>query len=195
MTEKDLFLKSFSDFLKNRGYDVENDENYIDTPKRVYSVFTELAHPKNEIIENARKILNKVLFPCAMNSGDPKEAPGMLLVKDVEVVTLCPHHLVPVLMRVGFGYIPGKKVVGLSKIPRYLKELGKALWLQEEYTQAAADLFVEEVECAGCMVIARGIHGCMRYRGIKEEDQITTSVVRGLFWEPQVRAEAMNLGI
>lgn len=199
--ERERFIQVFSDFLKKRGYDVDNDPNYAETPLRVYRVYNELVVSREEAIKSAKGVLSKT-FPYLVGSGvnvnnlQPSESvPGILLVKDIEVTTLCPHHLLPVFMRVGFAYIPQERVVGLSKVVRFLKELGKGLWLQEEYTHVAADVFMEEVKCAGCMVVVRAVHGCMRYRGVREGNEIVTSVIRGVFCDIDVKEEVIKLGI
>ncbi len=181
------FAAFFREFLIEKGYDVVGDDNFIDTPARVEKVFNELIKTRDEAITNAKNFLNKRF------STDNRKFTGMLSVKGVEVVTMCPHHLLPVRMNVDFAYIPDGYVVGLSKIVRFLKELGRALWLQEEFTELAVDIFTEKMDCQGCMAVVRGVHGCMIYRGVQEEDVITTSAIRGVFEESIVREEALML--
>jgi len=171
-------------FLEERGYS-NGDENFRDTPKRVWKVLDEFVQPKEEVFRRVVEILERASFPSSYG--------GIVLVDDVKVYSLCPHHLLPVELRVAFAYIPAGKVVGLSKIPRFLKELGKCLLLQEDYTGVTLDMFMEVVKPEGAMVVVEGIHFCMRMRGVREEESVVQTLgVRGAFEGESVKMEVLS---
>ena len=118
----------------------------------------------------------------------------IVMVQGIDFVSLCEHHLLPFSGTVDFAYLPKGKVVGLSKIPRFIRILAQRPQVQERLTTEIADTFCEVVEPAGVMVVVRGVHSCMRYRGVRSDGNMLTSVVRGVFKdEPEARAEAMKL--
>jgi len=170
--------------LEERGYKI-SDDNFTDTPMRVWKVFDEFIRPRDEVFSKVVEILEKASFPSNYS--------GIVLVDNVKVYSLCPHHLLPVEMRVSFAYIPAGKVVGLSKIPRFLKELGKCLLLQEDYTGVGLDVFMEVVKPGGAMIVVEGVHFCMRMRGVREEESVVQTLgVRGAFEEESVKVEVLN---
>jgi len=179
-----VFKEVISKLLEEREYK-NSDENFRDTPKRVWSVFNEFIQPKEKVFKEVAEILKKALFPSSYS--------GIVLVDNVKVYSLCPHHLLPVEMEVAFAYIPSGKVVGLSKIPRFLKELGKCLLLQEDYTGVALDMFIEVVKPEGAMIVVEGVHFCMRMRGVREKESVAQTLgVRGAFEEEAVKMEVLS---
>jgi GTP cyclohydrolase I len=180
----EAFKNAVADLLASRGYD-SGDENFKDTPRRVWLVLDEFIQPKQTVLKRAREILEKAAFPSTYY--------GIVLLDNIKVYSLCPHHLLPVEMRVAFAYIPGGKVVGLSKIPRFLKELGKCLMLQEDYTDIALDTFTDVVKAGGAMIVVEGIHFCMRMRGVGEQEStVQTLGIRGLFERQKVKMEVLS---
>lgn len=105
----------------------------------------------------------------------------MLVVKDIRVWTLCPHHLLPCEFRVYVGYIPTGKVLGLSKFARIAEILAKRPIMQEQYSTELASLLVDRLQPRGVAVYVVGRHGCMTSRGVKQHSDVVTSVVRGDF--------------
>jgi GTP cyclohydrolase I len=179
-----VFKEVISKLLEEREYK-NSDENFKGTPRRVWSVFNEFIQPKEKVFRKVAEVLEKASFPSSYS--------GIVLVDNVKVYSLCPHHLLPVEMKVAFAYIPAGKVVGLSKIPRFLKELGKCLLLQEDYTGVALDMFMEVVKPEGAMIIVEGVHFCMRMRGVREEESaVQTLGVRGAFEEETVKMEVLS---
>lgn len=169
--------------LEEGSYDLD-DDNFRDTPRRVVSWLKEFCRSKEEAIRKAEEVLS-----ASFTSGYG----GIVLVQGVRVFSLCPHHLLPVEMDVGFAYIPSGKVVGVSKIPRFLKELGKALWLQEDYTQKALQVFEKVLSPRGVMIVVKGVHFCMRMRGVKEENAVMqTMAISGVFEEEKVKVEVLH---
>lgn len=180
----DNLLISVSAFLSSKGYDLVSDQNFVDTPRRFLSWFDEFTANREQCVELAKEILSKKF---------PSDYQGIVLVQDVLVFSLCPHHLLPVKMNVSFAYIPDRYVVGISKIPRYLGELAKALWLQEDYTQVALRVFDSVLSPQGVMVIVEGEHLCMKMRGVEEPDStIQTMAVSGAFEDQSVKIEVLN---
>jgi len=178
------FMEAVKSLLESRGYS-NNDDNFKDTPKRVWNVFDEFIQPREEVIKRATEILEKASFPSIYD--------GIILVDNVKVYSLCPHHLLPVEMKVAFAYVPGGRVIGLSKIPRFLKELGKCLLLQEDYTGEALNMFMEVIKPKGAMIVVEGVHFCMRMRGVKEQEStVQTLGVRGIFEDQSVKMEVLS---
>jgi len=179
-----VFMKVIRELLEERGYS-SNDNNFTDTPRRVWNVLDEFIQSKEVVFKKVVEILERALFSSIYD--------GVILVDNVKVYSLCPHHLLPVEMKIAFAYIPDGKVVGLSKIPRFLKELGKCLLLQEDYTGIALDMFMEVVKPKGAMIVVEGAHFCMRMRGVKEQESIMQTLgVRGIFEDQSVKMEVLS---
>lgn len=149
--------------LQGMGVDL-SDRNYSGTPGRVARMYAELFTPQQN---------NYATFPERHDS--------MVVLRGHLVHGVCPHHLVPVEMRVYVGYIPHKEVLGLSKLARVAEEPLTGPVLQEVYTDTVADLLLERMEAKGVGVVVSGRHGCMRHRGVKSDADVVTSAMRGLF--------------
>jgi len=118
----------------------------------------------------------------------------IVVVRGIDFVSLCEHHLLPFSGQVDFAYLPVGKVVGLSKIPRFIQALASRPQVQERLTTQIADTFCDLVKPGGVVVVVRAQHSCMRLRGVKSTGEMVTSVVRGAFKdEPEARAEALTL--
>lgn len=153
------------------------DRNYRDTPARVAKMYEELFTPRSN---------NFATFPERHDS--------MVILRGHTVHAVCPHHLMPVEMRVYVAYIPGREVLGLSKLARVAEQPLTAPILQEVYTDTVADLLNERTHAQGVGVVVEGRHGCMRHRGIKSQGDIVTSALRGLFFHnPTARDEFLRL--
>lgn len=120
---------------------------------------------------------------------------AMVVVKNIEYYSLCEHHLLPFYGSVSVGYIPTDKVLGLSKIPRVVAAFSKRLQLQERMTYEIANWIQENLNPAGVMVVAKGVHLCVRMRGVESKSaEMVTSVVMGSFRdEASTRAEFLQL--
>lgn len=120
----------------------------------------------------------------------------MILVKDIELVSLCEHHLLPFTGVAHVGYIPSLegRVAGLSKIARLVEMYGRRLQVQERLTTQIAEALVEHLDASGVIVVIEAEHTCMTMRGVRKPGSRTvTSAVRGLLRAPATRAEAMSL--
>ncbi len=173
-------VKAVRLMLEGMGIDWKNDENFQETPERVCRAFREF---NNGLYENTNHM------KTFKSSYD-----GILLLKSVDAVGVCPHHLLPISYNVSFAYIPAGKVLGLSKVPRIIKQLCARPMLQEDLTKDIADNFQKKLKPTGVAVIVRGVHGCMKYRGVKEAEHVVTSELRGAFYrKSNTRAEFYSL--
>ncbi|MFE9607773.1 GTP cyclohydrolase I FolE [Streptomyces sp. NPDC006012] len=120
----------------------------------------------------------------------------MVLVKDIEIVSLCEHHLLPFHGVAHVGYIPAEtgKITGLSKLARLVEVFARRLQVQERLTTQIADSLVRILEARGVIVVIEAEHMCMSVRGIRKPGATTTtSAVRGQLRDATTRAEAMSL--
>jgi GTP cyclohydrolase I len=137
--------------------------------------------------QDPRQILNDALFEVSYDE--------MVIVKDIEVYSLCEHHLLPFFGRAHVAYIPNGKVVGLSKIPRLVDMFARRLQVQERLTQDVASTLEEILKPRGVAVVLESIHLCMMMRGVSQQNAFAiTSSLRGVFQsDPKTRAEFMDL--
>ena len=137
--------------------------------------------------QDPQKLLNGALFDVAYDE--------MVLVRDIELFSLCEHHLLPFFGACHVGYIPDKKVVGLSKIPRLVNMFSRRLQVQERLTNQIARALMEFVQPLGVAVIIEARHLCMAMRGVeKQHSQTVTSAMLGVFRDcQQTREEFLSL--
>ena len=123
------------------------------------------------------------------------EGEGAVLVRDVEFHSLCEHHLLPFFGRVHVAYLPGKKIIGLSKIPRLVDLYARRLQVQERLTEQVADALMQLIEPRGVIVLAEARHMCMAMRGVEKQLSLTaTRALRGVYAEDaQARAEILAM--
>ena len=108
------------------------------------------------------------------------EGEGAVLVRDIEFHSLCEHHLLPFYGRVHVGYLPGRRIIGLSKIPRIVDLFARRFQVQERLTEQVADALVKVLEPKGVVVLAEARHMCMAMRGVqKQHSSTTTRATRG----------------
>jgi GTP cyclohydrolase I len=119
----------------------------------------------------------------------------ILIVKDIPFYSLCAHHILPMFGHVSVAYVPGKKIVGLSKLPRIVKFFSARLQVQEDFTKELADYLHKKLGARGVFVIVKARHLCMEMRGAKTHDAETlSSAVRGVFdTNASTKAEALRL--
>jgi GTP cyclohydrolase I len=155
-----------------------------DTPRRVAMMWRELVAGMDQRAEDVMTVL------------PVKDYDEVVLVKDVPLVSICEHHLVPFIGRAHVAYIPKKnRVTGLSKLARIVELEARKLQVQERLTMAIADDIMRTLQPRGVMVVIEAEHLCMAIRGVQKPGTMTvTSVVRGLFRQkPATRAEALAL--
>jgi GTP cyclohydrolase I len=153
------------------------------TPKRVA---TALAWLTRGYGQDPREVVGNALFEEAHEN--------MVLVRDVEVYSLCEHHMLPFFGRVHVGYIPHGRVIGLSKIPRLIDVFARRLQVQERLTEQIADALQEVLEPHGVGVVIEAQHLCMMMRGVERQGSSTvTSAMRGAFCKGTTRQEFLQL--
>ena len=154
------------------------------TPRRVREAYEFLTSGYDQDID---EIVNGALMPV--------DTDGMVIVKDIEVYSLCEHHLLPFVGKVHVGYIPKKNVIGLSKIARIVDMFARRLQVQERMGQQICDALDQVLKAKGVGVVLEASHMCMMMRGVqKQHSKAVTSSVKGLFKEDEkTRQEFMSL--
>jgi len=157
-------------------------EGLLNTPKRVAGAYTELLSGYRT---DPAQLVNNAVFDV--------EYDDMVIVRDIEYFSLCEHHMLPFMGHVHVAYIPGKKVIGLSKIPRIVDMFSRRLQVQERLTRQIADFVKEVLDPRGVAVVMDGMHMCSMMRGVhKCHSGMTTSAMLGIFREDKgVRQEFM----
>jgi GTP cyclohydrolase I len=137
--------------------------------------------------ETAQEVVNGALFPSATDE--------MVIVKNIELYSLCEHHMLPFFGKCHVGYIPTGHVIGLSKIARVMDVFARRLQIQEELTRQIAEALMEILSPVGVGVIVEARHLCMMMRGVeKQNSEMTTSCMLGAFRDnAQTRSEFLSL--
>ena len=119
---------------------------------------------------------------------------GQVIIKDIEFYSFCEHHILPFFGRVSVGYVPGSKILGLSKVARIVNLYARRLQTQERFTRQVCDTIAESVGAKGVIVICNGQHMCMKMRGVEKQDSSTTTVATSGCYEEstQLRAEFIS---
>ena len=178
----DAISDHVSSILETLGEDPSR-EGLEDTPERVARAYQFLMHG---YALNPKDILQQALFEEAYDE--------MILVKNIEVYSLCEHHMLPFYGKAHVAYIPDGKIVGLSKIPRTVDVFARRLQVQERLTLQIRDAIDEVLEPLGTAVVIEAKHLCMMMRGAEKQNSMTTtSSVSGEFDEHATRAEFMRL--
>jgi GTP cyclohydrolase I len=159
-------------------------QGLLDTPKRVARSWEELTQGYGQ---NLEEIVNGAIFDEAANE--------VVLVKDIELYSLCEHHLLPFFGKCHVAYIPRGRVIGLSKIPRVVDMYARRLQVQERLTTQIADAVQSILDPFGVAVIIEAQHLCMMMRGVAKQNSVTkTSAMLGSFRsDPKTRAELIGI--
>ena len=134
--------------------------------------------------------------PCAIirSAMFDEEYSQMVLVKDIEVYSLCEHHMLPFFGKAHVAYIPNGRIVGLSKIPRIVDVFARRLQVQERLTNQIKDCIQETLNPVGVAVVIEAQHMCMQMRGLQKQNSVTTtSAFHGEFLKETTRQEFVNL--
>ena len=154
------------------GEDPDRD-GLLRTPYRVAKMYGELLEGYTQDLKTA---VNGALFDVEYGDDD------MIVVADIEYNSLCEHHMLPFVGKAHVAYIPRKKIVGLSKIPRIVDMFARRLQVQERMTHEIADALVEALDPVGVMVVVEGQHMCGALRGVKKHGvNMITTARRGAF--------------
>lgn len=169
--------------LKALGEDPQR-QGLLDTPKRVEKSLHYLTRGYQM---NINDLVNGALFDSDINE--------MVIVKNIELYSLCEHHLLPFYGKCHVAYLPKGKVLGLSKIPRIVDMFACRLQIQERLTQEIAQCIQEITDARGVGVVIEAEHLCMKMRGVeKQNSSMTTSVMLGLFrTQDRTRLEFLQL--
>ncbi len=161
-----------------------NRPGLIDTPKRAAKAFEFLTRGYHQSVED---VVNNALFPS--------DSDEMVLVQDVELYSLCEHHLLPFIGKCHVAYLPTGKVLGLSKVARLVDVFARRLQIQESLTQQIARTVMEVTGADGVGVIIEAQHMCMMMRGVEKQNSIMkTSSMLGTFRTSQkTRDEFLSL--
>jgi GTP cyclohydrolase I len=181
--ESDALEEAIHTLLREVGEDPQR-EGLIRTPGRVARSLRFLTSGYHQELD---KVLNGALFPVVYDE--------MVIVKDIEIFSLCEHHLLPFFGKCHVAYIPNQKVLGLSKIPRVVDVFAKRLQIQERLTMQIAEALMERIKPQGVGVIIEAKHLCMIMRGVEKQNSVAvTSHMTGVFKDCEVtRAEFLRL--
>lgn len=172
----------YSDILTQLGED-KNREGLLKTPERVAKALQFLTHGSS--LDPA------AILQSAMFTDEYKQ---MVIVKDIEVYSLCEHHLLPFIGKAHVAYIPNGHIVGLSKIPRVVDAFARRLQVQERLTVEIRDCIQNTLNPLGVAVVIEATHLCMQMRGIqKQNSTTTTSAFTGEFLKETTRSEFISL--
>jgi len=174
---------AFTEVITQCGEDA-NREGLLKTPERAAKAMQFLTHGYDL---NPRAILESALFNESYSE--------MVLVRDIEVYSLCEHHMLPFFGKAHVAYIPNGKIVGLSKIPRVVDAFARRLQVQERLTLEIRDCIQETLNPLGVAVVLECSHMCMQMRGVQKQNSSTTSsAFTGVFLEnDSTRKEFMHL--
>jgi GTP cyclohydrolase I len=159
-------------------------EGLRQTPRRVEQALRYLTEGYHQDLD---KLLNGALYSVCYDE--------MVIVKDIEVFSLCEHHLLPFFGKAHIAYVPNKKVIGLSKIPRLVDVFARRLQIQERLTSQIAQAIEQKIQPQGVGVVIEARHLCMMMRGVeKQHSRAVTSAMLGVFRDSkQTRDEFLSL--
>ncbi len=159
-------------------------EGLLDTPKRAAKAMQYLCNGYHKSLD---EVVNGALF-----ESDNDE---MVIVRDIELYSLCEHHLLPFIGKAHVAYIPTGKVLGLSKVARIVDMFARRLQIQENLTKQIADAIQQVTQAAGVAVVVEAQHMCMMMRGVeKQNSSMVSSVMLGEFRDnPATRSEFLSL--
>ncbi|MAS61328.1 MAG: GTP cyclohydrolase I FolE [Gammaproteobacteria bacterium] len=160
----------YKDIIHNIGEN-QNREGLLDTPKRAAKAMQFLTQGYDMDID---EVINNAMFPSKTDE--------IIIVKDIELYSMCEHHLLPFIGKCHVAYLPKGQVIGLSKIARIVDVFARRLQIQENLTSQIAHCILDKTNAAGAAVIIEAKHMCMMMRGVeKQNSTMTTSCMLGAF--------------
>ncbi|HLS97415.1 MAG: GTP cyclohydrolase I FolE [Porticoccaceae bacterium] len=156
-------IEAFATIIKSIGEDLER-PGLVDTPKRAAKAFEFLTRGYHQDLD---EVINNALFP-----SDSSE---MVIVKDIELYSMCEHHLLPFIGKCHVAYIPNGKVLGLSKVARIVDMYARRLQIQENLVMQIANTVEQVTGALGVAVIIEARHLCMMMRGVEKQNSVMKS--------------------
>ena len=182
MTDNSNLESSYRQILSELGEDAER-EGLIDTPARVAKAMRKLTEGYSLSLSD---IVNGAIFES--------DADGIVAVKNIELYSMCEHHMLPFFGKAHIAYIPNGKIVGLSKIPRVVDAFARRLQVQERLTDQIKNCINDTLNPFGVAVVIEAQHMCMQMRGIQKQNSVTTtSSFVGAFEKDSTRKEFISL--
>ncbi len=178
----DFLKENFSDIITCLGEDIHR-EGIIKTPERAAKAMQFLTQGYQQ---DAAQILKSAMFK--------EDYENMVIVKDIELYSLCEHHILPFFGKAHIAYIPDGHIVGLSKLPRVVDVFARRLQVQERLTKEILDCIDDTLKPKGVAVVIEASHMCMMMRGVQKQNSLTTtSGFRGAFEKIETRSEFLKL--
>ena len=166
----DDLVKAYSDIISGVGEDVSR-EGLLKTPERAARAMEFLTHGYGQTLD---EVVNNAIFST--------ENEEMVVVRNIELYSMCEHHLLPFIGQCHVGYLPNGKVIGLSKIARIIDMFARRLQIQENLTKEIADAVMDVTNAHGVAVQIHAKHLCMMMRGVeKQHSEMSTSIMLGAF--------------
>ena len=178
-----MLEQSFENIIEQLGEDASRD-GLKDTPKRAAKAYQYLTRGYQQDLET---VINGALFESTIRE--------IVIVKDIELYSMCEHHMLPFIGKCHVGYIPDGKVLGLSKVARVVDHFARRLQIQENLTEQIAQTMMDVVGAKGVGVIIEAKNLCMMMRGVEKQNSVmTTSMMLGSFRDKDAtRAEFLSL--
>nr|WP_321243224.1 GTP cyclohydrolase I FolE [uncultured Psychroserpens sp.] len=182
MKVTDDVKQRYKQIIEDLGEDTSRD-GLLKTPERASKAMQFLTQGYSQ---DAAEILKGAMFKESYND--------MVIVKDIEVYSLCEHHILPFFGKAHIAYIPNGHIVGLSKLPRIVDVFARRLQVQERLTHQILDCINDTLKPEGVAVVIEASHMCMMMRGVQKQNSVTTtSGFRGAFENIETRTEFLNL--
>lgn len=177
-----ILMDDYFNILKEVGENPKR-EGLVKTPERAAKAM--------QFLTQGYEMDAKNIIESAMFDEDYNE---MVIVKDIELYSLCEHHMLPFFGKAHIAYIPNGKIVGLSKLPRVVDVFARRLQVQERLTHEILDCIVETLNPIGAAIVIEARHMCMMMRGVQKQNSLTTtSAFRGQFRSIETRSEFLKL--
>jgi GTP cyclohydrolase I len=178
----DDVMDRYKNIIKDLGEDTAR-EGLVKTPERAAKAMQFLTQGYQQ---DAEQILKSAMFKESYNE--------MVIVKDIELYSLCEHHILPFFGKAHIAYIPNGHIVGLSKIPRIVDVFARRLQVQERLTEQILNCIDKTLKPQGVAVVIEASHMCMMMRGVQKQNSVTTtSGFRGAFKNIETRTEFLKL--